>query len=89
MTRDELVQVAIVALADANPKMYVDTLYTNSDIREGAMDEAVGIVVDAVLAKLGAVAVIPRHADGRPVHVTQTSVDIHDVSYTETTFYEE
>lgn len=45
--------------------------------------------MDTVLAKLGATPVIPRHADGRPVHVTSTDVDIHDVSYTATTFFEE
>lgn len=87
MTRDELVQAAIEALAADNPgSTYIDA---EIDIVDGGLTEVVEAVVDAVLTKLGAVAVTPRRADGRPVHVTSTSVDVHDVSYTATTFFEE
>lgn len=88
MTRDELVQAAIEALAAANFTTYVDNR-GKRDAVDGSLAKAVPIVVDTVLAKLGAAPVIPRHADGRPVHVTSTDVDIHDVSYTATTFFEE
>jgi hypothetical protein len=82
VTRDELVQAAAYALYEAG---------ANFEPSNGVptVEDAVEVVVDTVLAKLGAVPVIPRHADGRPVQVTSTEVDIHDVSYTATTFYDE
>jgi hypothetical protein len=83
MNRDELVQAAIEALGDVNFRLW------DEDPEEPLIAKVAGIVVDTVLAKLGATPVIPRHADGRPVHVTSTDVDIHDVSYTATTFFEE
>jgi hypothetical protein len=87
MNRDELVQAAIEALDADNPgSTYIDT---EIDCVDGSLTDVVRAVVDTVLAKLGATPVIPRHADGRPVHVTSTDVDIHDVSYTATTFFDE
>jgi hypothetical protein len=83
VTRDELVQAAIEALGDVNFRLW------DEDPVEPLIAKVAEIVVDTVLAKLGAAPVIPRHADGRPVHVTSTDVDIHDVSYTATTFFEE
>lgn len=88
MTRDELVQAAIEALANADTTTYVDNR-GKRDVVDGMVSKTVRVVVDTVLAQLGAVAVIPRRADGRPIYVTSTDVDISDVSYTATTYYEE
>lgn len=49
MTRDELVQAAIEALANADISTYVST---DIDVVDGILSETVGIVVDTVLAKL-------------------------------------
>ncbi len=54
MTRDELVQAAIEALASANLTTHVDV---EQDIVDGLLSETVQVVVDTVLAKLGDMAI--------------------------------